>query len=85
MSYAGKSCFGKCYNQPNGKKLYEAGAALYPFINSMKFHLAPLKKTQGAKYRQITAHLRNLINKGELKPGTRLPATNVLAKECGTN
>jgi DNA-binding transcriptional regulator YhcF (GntR family)/DNA-binding LacI/PurR family transcriptional regulator len=43
------------------------------------------KKNKEAKYRVITSHLRNLINKGELQPGTQLPTAHVMAKEWETN
>jgi len=39
----------------------------------------------GAKYREITEHLRALIVHGELKPGTRLPSMKVLARQWDTN
>ena len=39
----------------------------------------------GAKYREITEHLRSLIAHGGLKPGTRLPSIKVLAKQWDTN
>jgi len=38
-----------------------------------------------AKYRQIGEHLRNLINRGELRPGMRLPGMIALAKQWKTN
>jgi DNA-binding LacI/PurR family transcriptional regulator len=39
----------------------------------------------GAKYREITEHLRNLISQGDLKPDTRLPSIKLLAKQWETN
>ncbi|HSI83355.1 MAG: substrate-binding domain-containing protein [Candidatus Methylacidiphilales bacterium] len=38
-----------------------------------------------AKYRQISEHLRDLIQNGELRPGTRLPGMIALAKQWDTN
>ncbi len=38
-----------------------------------------------AKYRQISDYLRGLIQAGELRPGTRLPSMNALAKAWETN
>lgn len=43
------------------------------------------KKAKDIKYRQITDHFRTLINNGELKPGTRLPTAQALAKIWETN
>ncbi len=41
--------------------------------------------TSIAKYRQITDFVRNLITKGDLKPGTQLPPIKALAQQWGTN
>jgi hypothetical protein len=56
-------------------------------IFNMKDLLLPslTESGSGAKYREITEHLRNLISHGDLKPGTRLPSIKTLAKQWDTN
>ena len=46
---------------------------------------SPPTSNSGAKYREITDHLRALITQGDLQPGTRLPSMKVLAKQWETN
>ena len=47
--------------------------------------LPTLGDGSGAKYREITEQLRQLISQGELQPGTRLPSIKDLAKQWNTN
>jgi DNA-binding LacI/PurR family transcriptional regulator len=49
------------------------------------FRSLPENQTSGPKYRQITEHLRELINRGDLPAGTRLPPAKQLAKQWKTN
>ena len=46
------------------------------------------RRVKGARspvYRQIADHIRNQIETGELRPGTRLPTIRALAADVGVN